>query len=75
MISGEGLKAFAQSARQHLPSLREVGVEMYTGERVDYNDWNGALVGGYDVQYSPEELERLYLKGTGLTVMREAPSF
>ncbi|HXU28977.1 MAG TPA: hypothetical protein VN851_00230 [Thermoanaerobaculia bacterium] len=73
MISGEGLKTFAQTAREHLPNLREVGVEMYTGERVDYNDWNGALVGGYDVQYTPEELERLYLDGTGISVMRETP--
>lgn len=45
---------------------------MYTGERVDFNDWNGALVGGYNVQYTPEELERMYLEGTGLSVMREA---
>lgn len=75
MISGDGLKTFAQTARQHLPNLREVGVELFTGERVDFNDWNGALVGGYDVQYSPEELERMYLEGTGISVMREASAW
>jgi hypothetical protein len=28
-----------------------------------FNDWNSAVVGGYDVQYSPEELERMFLEG------------
>lgn len=74
-ISGEALQHFAQSAQERLPRLRQVGVEMYTGERVEYYDWNGAVVDGYDVTLSAEEITDRYLKGTKLSVMSNAPSW
>lgn len=74
-MSGEALQVFANQARERLPELREVGIEMYTGDRVEHHDWNGAIVERYELMVSNEEIERKYLQGTGLKVATNFPSW
>lgn len=70
LISGEALKRFGERARERFPKLREIGIEFYTGEKEEDYDWNGAVVQSFDVQYSPEAITEMYLKGTGIEVVR-----
>lgn len=70
LISGEALKRFGARARERFPKLREIGIEFYTGEKDEDYDWNGGVVQSFDVQYRPEEITEMYLKGTGIEVVK-----
>lgn len=69
-ITGEGLQRFGARARERFPKLHKLGIEFYTGEKEEDYDWNGAVVQSFDVQYSPEAITEMYLKGTGIEVVQ-----
>lgn len=67
----EDVRRFALADKPGLKSLKRLGISFASDRRVDYTDWNGAVV---DWGYEPlttAELEYEVLRGSGLTVMPE----
>lgn len=68
-VTPQALYTFLHTPRPGLPSLKRVGKNICSDRRVDYHDWNGAVVDwGYELM-SDAEVEKAYFKDTGLRLL------
>lgn len=70
-VQPEPFRRFVAGPRPGLPKLKRIGRIFSSDRRVDYCDWNGAVVDwGYEA-LSGQEMFGTFLKGTSLTLLPE----
>lgn len=66
LISPAALTRFAHEATTRCPKLSEISVDFFDSEKTEVADWDGTIVESFYASLPDEEINRLYLTGTGL---------